>query len=170
MLDPTRLGDVAENNWTSKSSTRRARSLSRSTNVPAPLDGTRSVFRHRSFLAPKRRAKCAHQGEAYDGYGEEDGVEGNETPCAEPQRDSQGRAAQGVSGKARRRMWLDTAERDGSCGVRENLRLLPKNAHQAILDSLEGTHKYRAHQFGNAGYSPHRDEAPTASISTQRGR
>jgi phospholipid/cholesterol/gamma-HCH transport system ATP-binding protein len=67
-------------------------------------------------------------------------------------------------------MWLDAAERDGSCGVRENLRLLPKNAHEAILDSLEGTHKYPAHEFGNAGYSPHRDEAPTASISTQRGR
>lgn len=67
-------------------------------------------------------------------------------------------------------MWLDEAERDGSYGVRENLRLLPKNAHQAILDSLEGTHKYPAHEFGNAGYSPNRDEAPTASISTQRGR
>jgi hypothetical protein len=56
-------------------------------------------------------------------------------------------------------MWLYAAERDGSCGVRENLRLLPKNAHQAILDSLEGTRKYPAHEFGNAGYSPHRDEA-----------
>lgn len=67
-------------------------------------------------------------------------------------------------------MWLYPAERDGSCGVRENVRLLPKNAHQAILESVEGTHKYPAHEFGNAGYSPHRDEAPTASISTQRGR
>jgi phospholipid/cholesterol/gamma-HCH transport system ATP-binding protein len=67
-------------------------------------------------------------------------------------------------------MWLYAAERDGSCGVRENLRLLPKNAHQAILDSLEGNHKHPAREFGNAGYSPHRDEAPTASISTQRGR
>jgi len=67
-------------------------------------------------------------------------------------------------------MWLDAAERDGSCGVWENLRSLPKNAHQAILDSLEGTHKYPAHEFGSAGYSPHRDEAPTTSISTQRGR
>jgi hypothetical protein len=54
-------------------------------------------------------------------------------------------------------MWLYAAECDGSCGVWENVRLLPKNAHQAILDSLEGTHKYLAHEFGNAGYSPHRD-------------
>jgi phospholipid/cholesterol/gamma-HCH transport system ATP-binding protein len=67
-------------------------------------------------------------------------------------------------------MWLYAVERDGSCGVRENLRLLPRNAHHAILDSLEGTQKYPAHEFGNAGYSFHRDEAPTASISTQRGR
>ena len=67
-------------------------------------------------------------------------------------------------------MWLDEAEGDGSYGVREKLRLLRKNAHQVILDSLEGTHKYPAHEFGKAGYSPHRDEAPTASISTQRGR
>jgi phospholipid/cholesterol/gamma-HCH transport system ATP-binding protein len=69
-------------------------------------------------------------------------------------------------------MWLYAAERDGSCGVRENLRLLPKNAHHAILNSPEGTHKYPAHEFGNAGYSPDRDEdeALTASISTQRGR
>lgn len=51
-------------------------------------------------------------------------------------------------------MWLGAAQRDGSCGVRENLRLLPKNAHQAILDSLEGTHKYPAHEFGNAGLQP----------------
>jgi len=67
-------------------------------------------------------------------------------------------------------MWLYPAERDGSCGVRENLRLLPKNAHPAILESLEGTHKYPAHEFGDAGHSPHRDEdeAPTTSISTQR--
>ena len=122
-------------------------------------------------LAPKRRPKCALQGEAYDGHRGEDGVEGNETPCAQPQRDSvQSRAAQGVSGKARRRMWLYAAERAGSCGVRKNLRLQPKNAHQAILNSLEGTHKYPAHEFGNAGYSAHREEAPTASISTQRGR
>ena len=89
-------------------------------------------------------------------------------PGAEPQRDSvQRRAAQGVSGKARRRMWLYAAERDDSCGVGENLGMLHKNAHQAILDSLEGTDKYSACEFGNAGYSPHRDEAPTASISTQ---
>jgi hypothetical protein len=138
-------------------------------NSPGPVRFSDTVV----SLAPKRRAKCALQGEACDGYGGEDGIEGNETPCAEPQRDSlQSRAAQGVSGKARRRMWLDAAERDDSCGVRENLRLLPKNAHQAILESLEGTHKYPAHEFGDAGYSPHRDEdeAPTASISTQRGR
>jgi phospholipid/cholesterol/gamma-HCH transport system ATP-binding protein len=69
-------------------------------------------------------------------------------------------------------MWLYPLERDGSSGVREDLRLLPENAHQAILESLEGTHKYPAHEFGDAGHSPHRDEveALTASISTQRGR
>jgi hypothetical protein len=54
-------------------------------------------------------------------------------------------------------MWLYPLERDGSSGVRE---------------SLEGTHKYPAHEFSDAGHSPHRDEveAPNASISTQRGR
>jgi phospholipid/cholesterol/gamma-HCH transport system ATP-binding protein len=69
-------------------------------------------------------------------------------------------------------MWLYPLERDGSSGVREDLRLLPENAHQAILESLEGTHKYPAHEFGDAGHRPHRDEveALTASISTQRGR
>lgn len=69
-------------------------------------------------------------------------------------------------------MWLYPAERNCSCGVRENLRVLPKNAHQAILDSLEGTHKYPAHEFGDAGLSPHRYEveALTASMSTQRRR
>ena len=53
-------------------------------------------------------------------------------------------------------MWLYPLERDGSSGVRE---------------SLEGTHKYPAHEFSDAGHSPHRDEveAPNASISTQRG-
>jgi phospholipid/cholesterol/gamma-HCH transport system ATP-binding protein len=69
-------------------------------------------------------------------------------------------------------MWLYPAERVGSCGVRENLRSLLKNARQAILESLEGTHKYPAHEFGDAGHDLHRDEdeGPTASISTQRGR
>jgi hypothetical protein len=68
-------------------------------------------------------------------------------------------------------MWLYPLERDGSSGVRDNLRVLPKNVLQAILESLEGTHKYPAHKFGDVGHSPDRDEdeAPTASISTQRG-
>jgi phospholipid/cholesterol/gamma-HCH transport system ATP-binding protein len=69
-------------------------------------------------------------------------------------------------------MWLYPTQRDGSCGVRENLRLLPKHAHPTILEFLEGTHKYPAHETGDAGHGPHRDEdeAPTASISAQRGR
>jgi hypothetical protein len=52
--------------------------------------------------------------------------------------------------------------------VGENLHLLPKNAQQAILDSLEGAHKYAVHQFGGEG-APGRqrgDDAPTASIPT----
>jgi phospholipid/cholesterol/gamma-HCH transport system ATP-binding protein len=50
--------------------------------------------------------------------------------------------------------------------------LAAQNARQAILQSLEGTHKYPAHEFGDAGHGLHRDEdeALTASISTQRGR
>jgi len=67
-------------------------------------------------------------------------------------------------------MWLCGAECDGSCGVRENVYLLPENAPQAILDSLETTHRYPAHELGNVDYSPHRDKAPTALISTRRGR
>jgi phospholipid/cholesterol/gamma-HCH transport system ATP-binding protein len=69
-------------------------------------------------------------------------------------------------------MWLYPAERDGPCGARQNLRLLPKHANQTILESLEGTHKYPAHEFGDAGHGPHRDEdeASTPSISTQRER
>jgi hypothetical protein len=50
-------------------------------------------------------------------------------------------------------MWLYPAERDGSCGAREYSRLLPKHANQTILESLEGTHKYPAHEFGDAGPS-----------------
>ena len=69
-------------------------------------------------------------------------------------------------------MWLYPLECDGLRGVRENLRLLPRHAHQAILQSLESTYKYPAHEFGDGGHSARRDkvEVPTASISTQRGR
>jgi phospholipid/cholesterol/gamma-HCH transport system ATP-binding protein len=54
--------------------------------------------------------------------------------------------------------------------VRENLHLLPKNAQEAILDSLEGTHKYEAHELPDeVGVGRHRDdEEDTASIPTQR--
>lgn len=54
--------------------------------------------------------------------------------------------------------------------VRENLHLLPKNAQAAILDSLEGTHKYAAHELPDeVGPGRHRDdEDDTASIPTQR--
>ena len=51
-------------------------------------------------------------------------------------------------------MWLDEAERDGSYGVRENLRLLPKNAHQAILDSLEGTPHVPGARVRQGGLQP----------------
>jgi phospholipid/cholesterol/gamma-HCH transport system ATP-binding protein len=33
--------------------------------------------------------------------------------------------------------------------VREILHTLPKNAQAAILDDLEGTHRFRAHEFGD---------------------
>jgi phospholipid/cholesterol/gamma-HCH transport system ATP-binding protein len=33
--------------------------------------------------------------------------------------------------------------------VREILHTLPKNAQAAILDSLEGTHRFKAHEFGD---------------------
>jgi phospholipid/cholesterol/gamma-HCH transport system ATP-binding protein len=33
--------------------------------------------------------------------------------------------------------------------VRAMLHTLPKNAQAAILDDLEGTHKYAAHEFGD---------------------
>jgi hypothetical protein len=40
------------------------------------------------------------------------------------------------------------------------------------LYPLEGTHKYPAHAFGDAGHSPHCEkvEALTSSISNQQGR
>jgi hypothetical protein len=155
------------------SSIKRARSLSRSTNVPLNSPGPVQFSGTVVSIAPKRRAKCALQGEAYDGYGGEDRVEGYETPCSELQRDSvQSRAAQGVSGKARRRMWLDAAERDGSCGARENLRLVPKNAHQAILDSLEGTPQVPGARVRQRGLQPssrrgtHRVEFDSAGALT----
>src|SRR5246500_4503489 len=55
--------------------------------------------------------------------------------------------------------------------VREILHTLPKEAQAAILDDLEGAHKYAAQEFGDARDSGrHReDETPTASIPTQRG-
>jgi phospholipid/cholesterol/gamma-HCH transport system ATP-binding protein len=33
--------------------------------------------------------------------------------------------------------------------VREILHTLPKNAQAAVLDDLEGTHRFRAHEFGD---------------------
>jgi phospholipid/cholesterol/gamma-HCH transport system ATP-binding protein len=54
--------------------------------------------------------------------------------------------------------------------VRENLHLLPKNAQEAILDSLNNTHKYPVHDYADDPSGRHRDEdADTASIPTQRG-
>ncbi|ORW02609.1 ABC transporter ATP-binding protein [Mycobacterium kyorinense] len=55
--------------------------------------------------------------------------------------------------------------------VRENLHLLPKNAQQAILESLEGSAQdYPAHErdFGGEDRGRHRDyDAPTETIRTQ---
>ena len=55
--------------------------------------------------------------------------------------------------------------------VRENLHLLPKNAQAAILDSLEGTHKYATHEFADEGDGRRRreereEESPTGSVRT----
>src|SRR5690625_1778920 len=49
--------------------------------------------------------------------------------------------------------------------VRENLHTLPENAQRAILDSLEGTGQYPAHEFPTE-YPTDQDEPPTASSST----
>lgn len=53
--------------------------------------------------------------------------------------------------------------------VREIMHTLPPEAQEAIRDDLEGTHKYKAHEFGDEGsggrhYGDGEDEAPTASI------
>jgi phospholipid/cholesterol/gamma-HCH transport system ATP-binding protein len=53
--------------------------------------------------------------------------------------------------------------------VRENLHLLPKNAQEAILESLEGTNNQPVRDYDNES-GRHRDEDPdTASIPRQRG-
>ncbi|PQM49182.1 putative ribonucleotide transport ATP-binding protein mkl [Mycobacterium talmoniae] len=46
--------------------------------------------------------------------------------------------------------------------VREILHTLPKNAQAAIIDDLEGTHKFGVHEFPAAGD----DEPPTGRIPT----
>jgi phospholipid/cholesterol/gamma-HCH transport system ATP-binding protein len=55
--------------------------------------------------------------------------------------------------------------------VRDIMHTLEPKAQQAILDDLDGTHKYRANEFGDEG-PRHRvaaaDDAPTASIPAQR--
>jgi phospholipid/cholesterol/gamma-HCH transport system ATP-binding protein len=53
--------------------------------------------------------------------------------------------------------------------VRENLHLLPKDAQEAILQSLEDNGNQQAHDY-DAAAGRHRDaDADTASIPTQRG-
>ncbi|MGB6761624.1 MAG: ABC transporter ATP-binding protein, partial [Mycobacterium sp.] len=53
--------------------------------------------------------------------------------------------------------------------VRENLHLLPKNAQEAILESLEGPNQQSVRDYDSES-GRHRDEDPdTASIPTQRG-
>jgi phospholipid/cholesterol/gamma-HCH transport system ATP-binding protein len=55
--------------------------------------------------------------------------------------------------------------------VRETLHTLPKSAQEAILDDLEGTHKYHASEFGGEetrGRHYGDDEEPTASIPVSK--
>jgi phospholipid/cholesterol/gamma-HCH transport system ATP-binding protein len=53
--------------------------------------------------------------------------------------------------------------------VRENLHLLPKDAQEAILDSLESNGNPQAQDY-DAASGRHRDaDADTASIPSQRG-
>jgi phospholipid/cholesterol/gamma-HCH transport system ATP-binding protein len=53
--------------------------------------------------------------------------------------------------------------------VRENLHLLPKNAQEAILESLEGTNNQPVRDYDSES-GRHRDGDPdTASIPRQRG-
>ncbi|NOP95970.1 ABC transporter ATP-binding protein, partial [Mycolicibacterium fortuitum] len=52
--------------------------------------------------------------------------------------------------------------------VREILHTLPPAAQAAILDDLEGTHKYAVHEFGDEPTARHQrpveDDAPTGAI------
>ena len=54
--------------------------------------------------------------------------------------------------------------------VRENLHTLRKNAQEAILNSLEGTHWYQVPEFtdGGDGGRHHAGEAAVASIPVQQ--
>src|SRR5258707_1541940 len=57
--------------------------------------------------------------------------------------------------------------------VREMMHTLPPAAQEAIRDDLEGTHKFKTHEFDDTTVAPrHRgdgeDDAPTASIPAQR--
>jgi phospholipid/cholesterol/gamma-HCH transport system ATP-binding protein len=55
--------------------------------------------------------------------------------------------------------------------VRSILHTLPPAAQAAILDDLEGTHKYAVHEFGDEPPVRHHadsDDAPTASIPVTR--
>jgi phospholipid/cholesterol/gamma-HCH transport system ATP-binding protein len=52
--------------------------------------------------------------------------------------------------------------------VREIMHTLPPEAQEAIRDDLEGTHRYKSHEFGGeeqtARHRTQDEEAPTASI------
>ena len=56
--------------------------------------------------------------------------------------------------------------------VREIMHTLPPRAQEAIRDDLEGTHKYRAHEFGDEGAEEGRhyaeDDTDTASIPVSK--
>ncbi|MGA8548427.1 MAG: ABC transporter ATP-binding protein, partial [Mycobacterium sp.] len=53
--------------------------------------------------------------------------------------------------------------------VRDNLHLLPKNAQEAILESLEGNGNKPAQDYDAATARHRGDEADTASIPTHGG-
>ena len=55
--------------------------------------------------------------------------------------------------------------------VREILHTLPPAAQEAIRDDMEGTHKYKVHEFGGedgAAARRQNDDATTGAIPVQR--
>jgi phospholipid/cholesterol/gamma-HCH transport system ATP-binding protein len=52
--------------------------------------------------------------------------------------------------------------------VREMMATLPPAAQEAIRDDLEGTHKYKAHEFADAGPGEYGDDSPTEQITMRQ--